>query len=565
MTDTIRAKQQREVLDVWRNVHSQVMGRERKQVEAFPDTRLPKTQRDTDSEVNVDKAVEQLNAKMEQKLGFLEFFIQHIGDFAEKKYTQQLIVAQQQIVQTGDVIPVWNAIVRSYQQFGLSPETKQVMKIKVQELLPNLDAMTYGLKKAMDGMFAILDYPMVDGEFIEEREKELPKAPGGIILDVLRTFAVYRFMKEQSDTGYSVTLELLTVPLLDREFQNSFDELSSERIRILKSIAPDASSLTNTTVRNVPDFPVDDFEGRIKALESELGFRIPVADIQKLKLMSQRHQKEAMAKMKNELAPLATHTVTHADTQRLQELQRVLEKIDDLIHLEEKLVMTHSRLEEEIQQLEEGRHISAQEAEQYFKVLPALPVKPEPPVLGDADFVDQMEEYVKAKRQWEEQEKEYLDTKAHNEFLDELLIQGEAQREQAIHEKRRMIEELEEEFESGQRLGEQLVSQRENLSAVYMANTKRFRNRNVFHKLLELYNTQAIPVIAHEREDVARRLVEEEEPDEKVGEGKKGRPVDTRGKASLRHHYGVADQAEEDDDCLAFDDRRNEQYYVRPK
>jgi hypothetical protein len=57
MTDSLRAKQNMEILDVFKNINSQVVGRQNKQIQAFPESLLPKTQRDVGAEVNTDKSV----------------------------------------------------------------------------------------------------------------------------------------------------------------------------------------------------------------------------------------------------------------------------------------------------------------------------------------------------------------------------------------------------------------------------------------------------------------------------------------------------------------------------
>ena len=66
MTDTLRDRANMEILDVFKNVNRQVFGREKQQIAVFPETILPNTQRDTDTEVNVDKLLNNLTRQWKQ-------------------------------------------------------------------------------------------------------------------------------------------------------------------------------------------------------------------------------------------------------------------------------------------------------------------------------------------------------------------------------------------------------------------------------------------------------------------------------------------------------------------
>jgi hypothetical protein len=68
MTDTLRDRANMEILDVFKNVNRQVFNREKQQIAVFPETILPNTQRDTGTEVNVDKSIEQINKIIETKV-----------------------------------------------------------------------------------------------------------------------------------------------------------------------------------------------------------------------------------------------------------------------------------------------------------------------------------------------------------------------------------------------------------------------------------------------------------------------------------------------------------------
>jgi hypothetical protein len=148
MTDSLRAKQNMEILDVFKNIQSQVVGRQNKQIQAYPESLLPKTQRDLGAEVNTDKSVENMNRVLEVKLGALEFLVQQFASGAGvlansltlKEVKAPARQAEEQITNTGDISPLWNGIVRLYTEPGLSRESQKIIKVKVQELTPNLDA-----------------------------------------------------------------------------------------------------------------------------------------------------------------------------------------------------------------------------------------------------------------------------------------------------------------------------------------------------------------------------------------------------------------------------------------
>jgi hypothetical protein len=160
--DSIRAKQNAEVLDVWKDLQRQVFARERKQVAQFPQSLKPKTQRDLGVELNVDKSVEALNKTLETKLGALEFFVQNLSERPVKGLSGlvesgsvlgQIAQAYSQAINTGDVIPLWNGIARLYQTPGLSRQSQELVKVALQQLVPNLDALKYGFKSTVDFIF----------------------------------------------------------------------------------------------------------------------------------------------------------------------------------------------------------------------------------------------------------------------------------------------------------------------------------------------------------------------------------------------------------------------------
>ena len=151
--DSLRQRENMEILDVFKHLHSQINGLTRRQVQAFPETLKPKTQRDMGAEVTTDKAIEAMNKTLEQKLGALEFVVQNLEQGRIAGRDQSLTQSFQSTVNTGDLVPLWNSIVRSYKEIGLSRDSQNIIKVKIQDLKSNLDAMVYGLKEAVEYIF----------------------------------------------------------------------------------------------------------------------------------------------------------------------------------------------------------------------------------------------------------------------------------------------------------------------------------------------------------------------------------------------------------------------------
>lgn len=191
MTDTIRAKQAREILDIWGDVSRQVTAITRKQVATFPQSLKPKTQRDLGVEINTEKSIEGLNKTLESKLAALEFLVQNLSDTPNVKGLSGLTASGPQLnqiqtayaaaISTGDVIPLWNGIARLYQTPGLSRQSQEAVKTQLLELAPNLDALKYGYRSAIS--FAFQKPQLITGtRFAARPERVAPErvAPPGL-------------------------------------------------------------------------------------------------------------------------------------------------------------------------------------------------------------------------------------------------------------------------------------------------------------------------------------------------------------------------------------------------
>jgi hypothetical protein len=430
--DSLRQKQNMEILDVFRDLNSQIVGLQNRQVQQFPETLKAKSQRDLGAEVNTDKAIENINKTLESKLGSLEFVVQNInpenrGAQAQEELTTQanrttFYTSLSQVNNTGDVVPLWNSIVRAYQG-GVNRETQQMIKVKVLELLPNLEAINYGINQAIDTIF---ERKIVRGSF------------AGTILELLRTLSIFNEIKSQVDSN-PPRFELLSVDLLDRSFKNIFESQSSDRLTILKEYAP-RGLLTSSTIRNIPDFKTGDVSQRLRQIEEEMGFKIPD---------SQRSQFEDRLKGVSGVDLTNALSEIRSNMPRVnalnQNAKRLIKQAEDVFDFQTDLFIDYSEAEERLKQI-------VDEIEVLEGVMPLidqnlapeveLPVEPQRPntleyynpLTGEFEmksYDEDMDEYAKRKEDYDNDYFVYREVEAHNELIRNYQKE-EAGRQQAI-------------------------------------------------------------------------------------------------------------------------------------
>ena len=564
--DTLRQKQNMEILDVWKNLNQQVVGRTRKQVAVFPDTLKPKTERDLAVEVNVDKAVEGINKTIEQKLGSLEFFLKNAKRFQDPKFSQSVIQAIEQSTNTGDVIPLYNNIARSAHTIGLSRESIQVIQIQLQQLLPNLEAITYGLLQAVNGVVAFMN---AEAQLPDEEPTIYPKSLTGASLDFLRTYAVYQFIKDEADKDNTAIPDLLTVDALNIAFKNAFENLSASDIAMIKERIPNANWLLSNGMKNVPDFPVGDYEGRLGALEEEMGFRIPSSIRTSLIDLPINQQKDALAKMKNEVLPEIQNRYSQQDARAIQRSEKLFKDAKALERQIEKLEQEDKIIAEEIEAIQRGVELSPEDAERLFELQGEIPLEPSLPSLLRSPNIEayrtEMAEYNRTLAVVRQKQAEYARVKAQNEFIRDLLIpdQSESARDEQIREREEMRRLIPATLDALRRqLREKDQRATDLLSASSSAVSGLLRPKKVF-------------IDATTGKELKKRspLIEEVAPSSAGDDEKYGSGVATRGLSTLRKNYGFRDseseseedsESESDGEALDFDDRRNEHYYTRP-
>ena len=438
---TLRQKQNMEILDVFKDINNQVVQRQLRQISVFPDTLKPKTERDLGAEVNVDKAVEQINRTLEQKLGSLEFYLQNIRRINDPKFSQSVIQSQEQSTNSGDVIPLYNTISRISHQTGISRESRQVIRIQLQALTPNLDAITYGLQRAIQSIMKDIEE---NAEQVQQQEQG-SKSSTSAVLDFLRTYAVYQFIRKQVDKDNTSSVELLTVEALNAEFRNSFEMLSQNDIQIIKERIPNANWLLSRGMANVPDFPVDDYEGRIKALEDELGFKIQPTLRASLKGLPLHAQKEALVKLKNE-ERRGDLRLTQAEIQMIRQAELVAQQNRDLTDELERMAQMTQLLLEQADMLRRGVQVDPDRAAEEYQLAPEIQVRQVAPDFLAAPSLEaykqSQEKFKQTDAQWVERRAEVDRIVAENEMIQTLVIPdlSQAQREEAIREKLEMVE-----------------------------------------------------------------------------------------------------------------------------
>jgi hypothetical protein len=576
--DSLRQKENMEILDVFKNLHSQINGLTRKQVQAFPETLKPKVQRDMVAEVTTDKAIESLNRTLEQKLGALEFVVQNLeqGNVVGSE-KQSLTQSFQSTINTGDLVPLWNSIVRSYKEIGLSRDSQNIIKVKIQDLAPNLDAMCYGLREAVEYIFQqpfVTDQPRrgrKSARELEAEEKGQPLNPRLIhenvlaILDFLRTLSVYQLVKQQVESG---NLELLSVELMDSAYKNIFDTLSRDRVRILQEVAP-RGVFGKSSIRNIP-IGLTDYKLRLDALGEELGVEFPESYYKVAKSISQDELSRMMNKIRTEFHPSVSKRKASAQTllAPLEQLSRnVTRNVTHILQAE----LSLDQLVEELRVLE-TEPLEEKELDEIDEV--EEPVEPVAPRIIDFpslnEYNDAKNEYDEAYAGWEQAYLRYDQIRQHNAFVREMREKqglSQSERQQAITEKRSEID---------------VVRRR-----LHSLKINRDSNRGKLQQAQDELDFALHYAEAEDKADIlslAQSLAEgvKKQPINKTdlslvirGQGKpaKGKSIDTRGMATLRKNYGYSDNetsdsgsssSESDEDPLNFDDRRNESYMMKP-
>jgi hypothetical protein len=329
----------------------------------------------------------------------------------------------------------------------------------------------------------------------------------------------------------------------------------------------------------------------MKALEEELGFKIPDSLRGPLLKLPLNKQRDALSTLKNELSQGDRDRFTKQERDLILKGERIADDIQESLAQLHQLKQAEEQMKEEIDALTRGVQLDADDAEKYFQLLPELPTEPELPrfldtpakveefrrgglVVTQPRYASQVKRYQENMRRWQPLKDEYDRIVAENNFIRVLLIPdlSQAQRTEAVRERQEMIQE----GANSQRAITETIEQRVREAQDLPASS---RDRELSEALRLILNRvlpagQRIP----DSDPADNRFYEfdeerEEEVDDEVeeydGRGKKGNRLDTRGLGSLRKNYGFRDPEPDSSnsdsgDALDFDDRRNEHYYTRP-
>lgn len=271
---SLRNKQIREVLDEDMNVNRRVFDREKEQVRVFQENILPKKTRDMEAEIGVDKLIENINKILENKLSSLEYLLSKItgtsdiGD-AEGRRSYNAIISN------GDFITAFNQLVRVYTTQGISRNSQEIIKVKFQEIKPNIDAIIYGIEE-------LVQYLFESGKSDKE------------IFQLVRSQAVYDIVKGQLYRGASYKI------IEQGDIEVSIKEVLAELSEIQRAELHDISGrdITEKSLLKLP-IEIGDDEERIKQLEAEMGFKLPRERRGELQELGRKEKEQAFSTFGN--------------------------------------------------------------------------------------------------------------------------------------------------------------------------------------------------------------------------------------------------------------------------
>lgn len=243
---SLRDRQIREVLDEDKNIDRRVFDIAKDQVRLWDESILPKKTRDMEAEMSVDKLVEVINKTIERKVVSLEALLS--GITSKDRLDQR---AYESVVDNGDVITAYNQLVRILMTTGISRTSQELIKVKFQEMKPNIDAVMYGLDE-------LIRYLFQSGKSSKE------------IFQLVRSQAVYNVINKQLYRGSSYR------PIEQGDLTVSIREMISKLSEVQRAKLEQISQ-QDIGERSLLKFPVEqqNEEVKIRALEAELGVPLP--------------------------------------------------------------------------------------------------------------------------------------------------------------------------------------------------------------------------------------------------------------------------------------------------
>ena len=243
---SLRDRQIREVLDEDKNIDRRVFDIAKDQVRLWDESVLPKKTRDMEAEMSVDKLIEVINKTIERKVVSLEALLS--GMSSRDRLEQR---SYESVVDNGDIITAYNQLVRILMTTGISRTSQELIKVKFQEMKPNIDAMMYGLDE-------LIRYLFQSGKSSKE------------IFQLVRSQAVYNVINKQLYRGSSYR------PIEQGDLTVSIREIISKLSEVQRAKLEQISQ-QDVSERSLLNFPVEqqNEEVKIRALEAELGVPLP--------------------------------------------------------------------------------------------------------------------------------------------------------------------------------------------------------------------------------------------------------------------------------------------------
>ena len=243
---SLRDRQIREVLDEDMNINRRAFDITKDQVRVFDESVLPKKTRDIEAEISVDKLVEVINKTIERKLVSLESLLS--GITSSNRLDQR---AYESVVDNGDIITAYNQLIRVFMTVGISRNSQEEIKVKFQEIKPNVDAIMYGLDE-------LIRYLFQSGKSSKE------------IFNLVRSQAVYNVIDKQLYRGSAYR------PIEQGDITVSIREMVSRLSQVQRAKLEEVSQ-QDVGERSLLKIPIEqqNEEGKIRALEAELGVPLP--------------------------------------------------------------------------------------------------------------------------------------------------------------------------------------------------------------------------------------------------------------------------------------------------
>lgn len=338
------------------------------------DSVLPKKTRDIESESSVDKLIESINRLLEGKMVSIEFLFSFLANNTIS-FRGDSLRAYNNLVVNGDFVSLWNQLIRVYTTEGISRTTQEAIKVKLQDLKTNIDAIDYGLGE----LFQI---------YIEGEEYELDNYKQANRL--LQSQAIYRNVKNQLNQGQHY--RQINTTEVEISLKEVISELSEEQRKVLKRIGD--QPIEDRSLLKLP-IQLGQNAERIRALESEMGFNLPEPVKENIGQLTKRQEDQAFKEIREVRGELPEVVDGQSVESLRQDYQYHKDRLDqEKMDINKNIPELKSALRRAMKDLTKQRRYIQQFPEQ-------LDEKEEysPELRGEEEKYQQIEEYIQTTRQ----------------------------------------------------------------------------------------------------------------------------------------------------------------------